>query len=85
MVWSKADIERTLYPALVEKTAKKTKMARSVIDQKKAFVESGECDQIESWRRVIEVFGVYWYNLVHFVSILSKDIATSSELQKLNG
>lgn len=85
LVWSKADIERTLYPALVEKTTKKTKMARSVIDQKKAFVESGECDPIDSWRRVIEEFGGDWFNLVHFASILSKDIATSSEIQKLNG
>ena len=82
-VWRQVDIEHTLYPTLVtkamEKTKKpkKTKMARYIIEQKNAFVKSGECKPIDSWRRVIEEFDGDWSNLEHFASMLSKNIATS--------
>lgn len=85
LVWRQADIEHTLYPALVAKKMKKSKMARYVIDQKNAFVKEGGCEPIESWKRVIEEFGGDWSNLVHFSSILSKNISASSEVQDLKG
>lgn len=85
LVWRQADIEHTLYPALVAKKMKKSKMARYVIDQKNAFVKEGGCEPIDSWKRVIEEFGGDWSNLVHFSSILSKNISASSEVQDLKG